>query len=63
MFPAVIAVTPEPGHCLHLTFANGEHRRFDMTPYLDYPVLRRLRNPGFFGLARVDFFSAALASG
>ena len=55
MFPDVIAVTPEPGHCLRLTFANGEQRRFDMTPYLDYPVFQRLRNPGFFGLARVDY--------
>ena len=55
MFPAVIAVTPEPGHWLRLTFSNGECRRFDMTPYLGYPVFQRLRNPGFFGLARVDY--------
>ncbi|WP_295391906.1 DUF2442 domain-containing protein [uncultured Thiodictyon sp.] len=55
MFPAVVAVTPEPDHWLHLTFANGERRRFDMTPYLGYPVFQRLRNPGFFGLAQVDY--------
>jgi hypothetical protein len=55
MFPDVIAVIPEPGHRLRLTFANGEQRRFDMTPYLGYPVFQRLRNPGFFGLARVDY--------
>jgi hypothetical protein len=55
MFPDVIAVVPQPGHRLELTFANGERRQFDMTPYLDYPVFQRLRNPGFFGLARVAY--------
>ena len=55
MFPDVVAVSPEPDHRLRLTFANGECRCFDMTPYLDYPVFRRLRNPGFFALARVDY--------
>jgi hypothetical protein len=59
MFPDVIAVTPEPDYRLRLTFANGEHRRFDMTPYLRYPVFQRLRNPGFFALARVDYGTVA----
>ncbi|MDS4021736.1 MAG: DUF2442 domain-containing protein [Candidatus Competibacter sp.] len=43
------------GHELALTFANGERRRFDMGPYLRYPVFRRLENPGYFSLARVDY--------
>ena len=37
------------------TFNNGERRRFDMRPYLHYPVFRRLENPGYFSLARVDY--------
>jgi hypothetical protein len=40
---------------LLLTFANGEQRHFDMRPYLHYPVFRRLENPAFFALARVDY--------
>lgn len=40
---------------LVLTFNNGERRRFDMRPYLHYPVFRRLENPGYFSLARVDY--------
>ncbi|MBF0103630.1 MAG: DUF2442 domain-containing protein [Desulfobacterales bacterium] len=40
---------------LHLIFENGESRVFDMTPYLQYPVFQRLRNSGFFSLARVDY--------
>jgi len=40
---------------LILTFNNGERRRFDMRPYLHYPVFRRLENPGYFSLARIDY--------
>lgn len=40
---------------LILTFNNDEQRRFDMCPYLHYPVFRRLENPGYFSLARVDY--------
>lgn len=40
---------------LELTFNSGERRRFDMRPYLRYPVFRRLENPAFFALARVDY--------
>jgi len=40
---------------LELTFNTGERRRFDMRPYLRYPVFRRLENPAFFALARVDY--------
>jgi len=55
MLPEVIAVQVLSNHCLFLTFENGEHKQFDMLPYLHYPVFQRLRNPGFFGLARVDY--------
>ena len=51
----VTSVEAMPGHCLVLTFNTGERRCFDMRPYLGYPVFRRLENPGFFGLARVDY--------
>ena len=40
---------------LVFTFNNGERRHFDMRPYLHYPVFRRLQNPGYFSLARVDY--------
>ena len=40
---------------LVLTFSSGERRRFDMRPYLHYPVFRRLEHPGYFSLARVDY--------
>ncbi|MBL8408728.1 MAG: DUF2442 domain-containing protein [Candidatus Accumulibacter sp.] len=48
-------VETDPDFGLVLTFVGGEQRRFDMRPYLDYPVFRRLKNQGFFSLARVDY--------
>ncbi len=51
----VSAVKTLPNFGLDLTFTSGEQRRFDMRPYLHYPVFRRLENPGFFALARVDY--------
>jgi hypothetical protein len=51
MFPDVIAVVPQPGHRLELTFANGERRQFDMTPYLD-PVRGKPRRSGRGRIAR-----------
>jgi hypothetical protein len=48
-------VVAESEFRLALTFTNGEHRRFDMRPYLNLPVYRSLQNPGFFALAKVDY--------
>ena len=51
----VRSVKPTPDFLLRLVFSNGEQRQFDMRPYLRYPVFRRLENPGFFSLARIDY--------
>lgn len=47
--------TPDFGLLLTFTGTEGERRHFDMRPYLHYPVFRRLENPGYFSLARVDY--------
>jgi len=44
-----------PDFRLCLLFNTGEKRSFDMKPYLQYPVFRRLENTAFFALARVDY--------
>ena len=44
---------PDFNLCLH--FNNGEKRKFDMKPYLQYPVFSRLGNKAFFSLARVEY--------
>lgn len=51
----VNSVEAAPDCGLVLTFNSGERRHFDMRPYLRYPVFRRLENPGYFSLARVDY--------
>ncbi len=52
MNPRIAAVAAHDDHTLLLTFANGETRRFDMTPYLGYPAFEPLRQLSFFKLAR-----------
>ena len=54
MYLDVVAVQPQEGFLLDMEFENGERRRFDMRPYLRYPVYRRLENTGFFSLARAE---------
>jgi len=51
----VISVEAIPDYWLILTFTSGERRRFDMRPYLHYPVFCRLENPGYFSLACVNY--------
>ncbi|PIV87445.1 MAG: DUF2442 domain-containing protein [Hydrogenophilales bacterium CG17_big_fil_post_rev_8_21_14_2_50_63_12] len=46
-------VVPMPDFGLHLTFTNGEHRRFDVRPYLDKGVFRQLQNYERFSQVRV----------
>jgi hypothetical protein len=58
MLPAVTAVQALPGYPL-LTVENGEHRYFEMMPYLHYRMFERLQNPGYFKLARLDYGTVA----
>lgn len=53
MNPRVKSVTAHADHSLTLVFVNGEIKRFDMRPYLGYPVFAPLTNIGFFKLAQV----------
>lgn len=54
MNPRVIAVRPMDGHLLELDFANGETRRYDCTPHLDFGVFRELADLSYFRRARVE---------
>jgi hypothetical protein len=53
MNPRVIAVHVLENYRLRITFTNGEMRIFDVTPYLAYPAFNRLRDKGYFTLAKV----------
>lgn len=54
MNPRTTSVEPMENFRLLVTFANGERRIFDVSPYLNYPAFKRLANPGYFALARPD---------
>ena len=51
MNPKVIKVQSEQDYMLNLWFANGEQRRFDMKPYLDFEVFQALKDQKIFNTA------------
>jgi hypothetical protein len=53
MTPDVVHVKPQANFSLEAIFANGERRRFDMTPYLSYPAFAPLTKDNLFLKAHV----------
>ena len=53
MNPYVKSVRPLDDYRLEVVFENGEHRLFDMKPYLQRGVFVRLQNRAVFQAARV----------
>lgn len=53
MNPKVRSVKALPDYRLALVFNNGEHRVFDVSPYLDKGVFRQLRDPARFRAVNV----------
>jgi len=51
MNPKVIKVQPIQDYILNLWFANGEQRRFDMKPYLNFEVFQTLKDLNMFNTA------------
>jgi hypothetical protein len=54
MNPRVIQVECHSDHSMVVTFNNGERRRFDIRPYLVYPVFQSLREMSYFLRGRAD---------
>jgi len=48
MNPRVTQAVCHDDFTIALTFSNGESRRFDARPYLDYPVFQPLQNSVYF---------------
>lgn len=51
--PDVVNVKSEADFRLRVSFANGDEKLFDMNPYLDYPVFRKLKLGNYFARAHV----------
>ncbi|MDR1304640.1 MAG: DUF2442 domain-containing protein [Verrucomicrobiales bacterium] len=51
--PDVVAAIPEGNYTVLLKYANGETRRYDVKPLLDFGPFRELRdNPALFNRVR-----------
>jgi hypothetical protein len=55
MYLSVISVNPLDDYKLLLTFANGEERIFDVSPYLNTGKFAELRNLTLFNSVSVKF--------
>ena len=53
MTPDAIRVKPLPDFCLEVDFTTGEHRFFDMKPYLSYPAFAPLLDDNLFMKATI----------
>jgi hypothetical protein len=62
MNPRVVAVKPEKDCMLCLWFTNGEVRRFDVKPYLEYEVFRPLKDEAMFNTVHPDGLSIEWAN-
>ena len=54
MNPRPVSVKPLDGYRLLITFQNDEQKIFDVSPLLDMPMYQKLKNKGFFSLAKAD---------
>lgn len=55
MYLTVKKVIPKDDYKLLLTFENGEERQFDMKPYLDTGVFKKLKNINIFNTVGINF--------
>lgn len=57
MYLAVKKVEPQDNYVLLLTFENGEQRRFDVKPYLNFGIFQELKDLKLFKTVRTSFDS------
>jgi len=62
MNPRVVNVKPEKDYMLRIGFTNGEVRRFDVKPYLEYEIFRPLKDEAVFNSVRPDGLSVEWAN-
>ena len=62
--PDVVGVIPNSDFTLTLTFANGEKKKFDMTPYIGRSKwFEELRDWNYFSQARPDLGTVVWTNG
>ncbi len=63
MNPRVKAVESSPDYTILLTFTNGEIRRFNVKPYLEFGIFRELKNGSMFNSVKPFLGSVQWANG
>jgi hypothetical protein len=59
MNPRVKNVAVQKDFTLHITFANGEEKLFDVKPYLETGVFKSLKNIAMFATAHAEYGTVA----
>ncbi|MDR0847448.1 MAG: DUF2442 domain-containing protein [Propionibacteriaceae bacterium] len=54
VLPEIVAVNAVDDHVLEVTLSNGEHRQFDMKPYLDSGVFSSLKDELVFHAVQLE---------
>lgn len=55
MNPRIIKVNPLSDFKLMLNFSNGEIKKFDVKPYLNFGVFQELKDEAIFKMVKVQF--------
>ena len=55
MYLSIKEVKPGTDYFLHLTFENGEKRKFDMKPYLNIGIFKELQDVSMFNTVHISF--------
>ena len=63
MYPAVKQVTANRHYQLTIDFENGEQGSLDMTPYLEFGIFKRLKDPAAFKQVHIAFDTIEWESG
>jgi Protein of unknown function (DUF2442) len=55
MYASIVQVVPMENFLLEIAFDNGQKRRLDMKPYLDFGIFSRIKEPDKFKRVHVAF--------
>jgi len=61
--PTAITVQPQRDYCIEITFDNGEHKLFDVKPYIKGSWYGMLADENYFSRVKTDGFTVVWPEG
>ncbi|MDR0550917.1 MAG: DUF2442 domain-containing protein [Spirochaetaceae bacterium] len=55
MYLSIVSVKPLEDYCLELVFENNEIKKFDMNPYLETGIFKKLKDEKIFNQVKISF--------